>query len=53
MLPSRLEDLFSMTLLLGELGEHLRKKSASVEQVLRIVYQPQAGAYTRPLLSST
>ena len=34
---------------IGQLGEHLRKHKASVEQVLRIVYQPQALFRVRPV----
>lgn len=34
---------------IGQLGDHLRKRGASVEQVLRIVYQPQALFRVRPV----
>jgi ribosome assembly protein 4 len=34
---------------IGQLGDHLRKAEASVEQVLRIVYQPQALFRVRPV----
>ena len=33
----------------GTLGEHLRKRDASVESILKIVYQPQALFRVRPV----